>query len=56
MLSIEEVKHFSISINTVNNHRASIMRKLNIHDAVGLTKYAINIGLLVHNSEKTENH
>ncbi len=46
--SKEIAKQFSISINTVNNHRAGIMRKLNIHDAVGLTKYAINLGLLVN--------
>ncbi len=46
--SKEIAKHLSISINTVNNHRANIMRKLNIHDAVGLTKYAINLGLLVN--------
>jgi DNA-binding NarL/FixJ family response regulator len=45
--SKEIAKHLSISINTVNNHRANIMKKLNIHDAVGLTKYAINMGLLV---------
>ena len=53
--SKEIAKHFSISTNTVNNHRANIMKKLNIHDAVGLTKYAINIGLLVRTDEKTEN-
>ncbi len=46
--SKEIAKHLSISINTVNNHRENIMRKLNIHDAVGLTKYAINLGLLVN--------
>ena len=45
--SKEIAKHLSISTNTVNNHRANIMKKLNIHDAVGLTKYAINMGLLV---------
>ncbi len=50
--SKEIAKHFSISINTVNNHRASIMKKLNIHDAVGLTKYAINMGLLVNVKQK----
>ncbi len=49
--SKEIAKHFSISINTVNNHRANIMRKLNIHDAVGLTKYAINLGLLVNSDQ-----
>ncbi|MGR3173943.1 MAG: response regulator [Candidatus Scalindua sp.] len=51
--SKEIAKHLSISINTVNNHRANIMRKLNIHDAVGLTKYAINLGLLV-NTDRNE--
>lgn len=50
--SKEIAKHLSISINTVNNHRANIMKKLNIHDAVGLTKYAINLGLLVSADRK----
>ena len=50
--SKEIAKHLSISINTVNNHRANIMKKLNIHDAVGLTKYAINLGLLVNTDRK----
>jgi DNA-binding NarL/FixJ family response regulator len=50
--SKEIAKHLSISINTVNNHRANIMKKLNIHDAVGLTKYAINMGLLVKADRK----
>ena len=50
--SKEIAKHLSISINTVNNHRANIMKKLNIHDAVGLTKYAINLGLLVNADRK----
>jgi len=46
--SKEIAKNLSISINTINNHRTSIMKKLNIHDAVGLTKYAIKIGLLTN--------
>ncbi len=52
--SKEIAKYLSISINTINNHRTSIMKKLNIHDAVGLTKYAIKMGLLtnVENKEK----
>ncbi len=50
--SKEIAKYFSISVNTVNNHRTSIMKKLNIHDAVGLTKYAINMGLLVNEKRK----
>jgi DNA-binding NarL/FixJ family response regulator len=50
--SKEIAKYLSISTNTVNNHRANIMKKLNIHDAVGLTKYAINMGLLVKADRK----
>ncbi|MGR3179348.1 MAG: response regulator [Candidatus Anammoxibacter sp.] len=49
--SKEIAGQFSISINTVNNHRASLMKKLNIHDAVGLTKFAINMGLLVKDTK-----
>ena len=49
--SKEIAGQFSISINTVNNHRASLMRKLDIHDAVGLTKFAINMGLLVKDTK-----
>lgn len=46
--SKEIAKYLSISINTINNHRTSIMKKLDIHDAVGLTKYAISMGLLAN--------
>ena len=46
--SKEIAKYLSVSINTINNHRTSIMKKLNIHDAVGLTKYAIKMGLLAN--------
>jgi DNA-binding NarL/FixJ family response regulator len=35
-----------ISIKTVENHRANIMRKLDIHDTAGLVRYAIKIGLV----------
>jgi len=34
----------SISVRTVDHHRASIMRKLNIKDTANLTKYAIRRG------------
>ncbi len=30
-----------LSVTTVNRHRTNIMKKTNIHDAVGLVKYAI---------------
>ncbi len=54
--SKEIAKHLSISRNTVNNHRGNIMKKVNIHDAVGLTKYAINLGLLVNSDQKDIEH
>lgn len=38
-----------ISIKTVNNHREHIMSKLNIHSAAGLTKFAIENGVVKKN-------
>jgi DNA-binding NarL/FixJ family response regulator len=35
-----------ISIKTVEKHRQSLMRKLNIHDTAGLTRYAIEAGII----------
>ena len=35
-----------ISVKTVENHRANIMSKLDIHDTAGLVRYAIKIGLI----------
>jgi len=35
-----------ISKKTVENHRANIMVKLDIHDTAGLVRYAIKIGLI----------
>lgn len=35
-----------LSVKTVETHRAQIMRKLEIHDVAGLTRYAIRIGLI----------
>jgi len=39
-------KILCISIKTVEKHRQGIMDKLNIHDVVGLTKYAIAKGII----------
>ncbi len=36
----------SISVKTVESHKAAIMRKLNIYSSVGLTRYAIQEGLI----------
>ena len=33
-----------ISIKTVEKHRQSLMKKLDIHDVAGLTRYAIAVG------------
>ena len=35
-----------ISIKTVEKHRDHLMRKLNIHDTAGLTRYAIATGII----------
>lgn len=35
-----------ISIKTVEKHRQSIMKKLDIHDVSGLTRYAISTGII----------
>jgi DNA-binding NarL/FixJ family response regulator len=35
-----------ISVRTVETHRANLMNKLNIHDVAGLTRLAIQLGLV----------
>ena len=45
--SSKEIAHIlSISVFTVNNHRASIMEKLNLNKATDLVKYAIRKGYI----------
>jgi DNA-binding NarL/FixJ family response regulator len=39
----------NISIRTVENHRASIMRKVGVHSPVDLYQYAVRIGLVEAN-------
>ena len=36
----------SLSVKTVGKHRANLMAKLDVHNAAGLTAYAIERGLL----------
>lgn len=43
----------AISTKTVEKHRQNVMNKLNIHDAAGLTRYAIAEGLLENLARKT---
>lgn len=37
-----------ISAKTAENHRTNLMRKLDLHNAAGLTRFAIEIGILEH--------
>lgn len=41
----EIAQRLSISIKTVEMHRAQLMERLGIHDVAGLVRYAIRIGL-----------
>jgi len=38
--------HLRVSVKTVETHRAQMMKKLDIHSIAGLTKYAIQEGLV----------
>ena len=42
-----------ISIKTVEKHRQAVMSKLNIHEAAGLTRYAIAKGVISNNPKTT---
>jgi DNA-binding NarL/FixJ family response regulator len=45
--NLEIAGHLSISVKTVEKHRTTAMRKLDLHTAAALTAYAIDNGLLV---------
>ncbi len=40
----------NVSLKTVQNHRQQLMKKLNIHDIAGLTRYAISKGVVKTNT------
>jgi len=42
----ETAAELGISIKTVEKHRQNLMKKLNIHDTAGLTRYAIGTGII----------
>ncbi|MGR3309478.1 MAG: response regulator [Candidatus Brocadiales bacterium] len=42
----EIARRLYISVNTVNNHKANIMKKLKIHDTANLIRYAAKKGLI----------
>jgi len=44
--SKEIATKLGIGESTVKSHRKSIMERLEIHDKVGLTRYALRIGLI----------
>ena len=48
--SKEIAQNLYISVKTVENHRANIKNRINIHDTAGLVKYAIKKGLIEPNS------
>ncbi|MCC5789350.1 MAG: response regulator transcription factor [Opitutales bacterium] len=49
----ETAFELAISIKTVEKHRSSLMRKLNIHDTATLTRYAIGEGIIESRIQKT---
>jgi DNA-binding NarL/FixJ family response regulator len=42
----EIAEQLHLSVKTVETHRAEVMRRLDIHDVAGLTRYAIRAGLV----------
>ena len=42
----EIARKMSVSVNTVEVHRANLMERLNIHDIAGLVRYAIRMGII----------
>jgi DNA-binding NarL/FixJ family response regulator len=42
----EIAKYLDLSVNTVEKHRASLMKKLGVHNAAGLTAHAIATGVV----------
>lgn len=43
----------SISIKTVEKHRQNLMQKLDIHDTAGLTRHAIDTGIIESSTQNT---
>lgn len=42
----EIAEQLNLSVHTISTHRKNILRKLNVHSASALTRYAIHAGLL----------
>jgi two-component system, NarL family, response regulator LiaR len=52
MTSKQIAERLSLSVTTVNSHRTNMMKKLNIHEIVGLVKYAIQKSLIDLSSKR----
>lgn len=44
----EIARRLKLSAKTVESHRGEIMKRLGIHDVVGLVRYAIRVGMVPH--------
>ena len=42
----EIAKRLKLSVKTVESHRGEVMKRLRIHDVVGLVRYAMRVGLV----------
>jgi DNA-binding NarL/FixJ family response regulator len=52
----KEIAHeMAVSIKTVEKHRQGVMNKLNIHDAAGLTRYALTKGMVSATGNNAKN-
>jgi DNA-binding NarL/FixJ family response regulator len=49
----ETAAELGIGMKTVEKHRAKVMKKLNIHDTAGLTRYAISTGIIENSIQLT---
>jgi len=52
-LNKQIAEELGISFKTVDRHRQNLMMKLNIHDAAGLTRYAISAGIIENKVQLT---
>jgi DNA-binding NarL/FixJ family response regulator len=42
----EIASRLKLSVKTVESHRGEVMKRLEIHDVVGLVRYAMRVGLI----------
>jgi DNA-binding NarL/FixJ family response regulator len=49
----EMAAELGIGVKTIEKHRENLMKKLDIHDTAGLTRYAINAGIIENSGHLT---